>query len=369
MDLVAAVAQLQEGGHDRVEVPAGGRGVRQVAGHHDPPSSRLIRSTSVRSVSARLSFEVQAQEPPRVDVGEHDERGVAPLALGAAKPFELRGEDALDPAPVPLAPALDPFGDQRDAVLLLEQAQAVRAPALVLADDIGDRARDVADRRLLPVGDHLVPGHGHRLSEQRLLRSEPPEHRPLRHPGLCGDPLQRDLVVGVVGEQPHRDVQHSPDASPRPPRRARSCDTTGGRSSLHIHVSAGDMRSPTVTRNDDGCQPLPGAAPSSSRVDTTRRFTLRRNRVDCPAGVPQCQVGVFSRRTTRRGTRDIGFREYQVPGGSKRRVKARLFRDAMKRLRRTGRLDASVLVRVDVPPGDYRVKPILHGIAVTLRAP
>ncbi len=106
-----------------------------------------------------------------------------------------------------------------------------------------------------------------------------------------------------------------------------------------------------------------------SRVDTTRRFTLRRNRVDCPAGVPQCQVSVFTRRTTRRGTHDIGYREYQVPGGSKQRVKARLFRSAMKRLRRAGRLDASVLVRVDVPPGDYRVKPILRGIAVSLRAP
>ena len=56
VDFVTAVAQFQERGHDRVEVPAGGRGVRQVPGHHDPPSSRLIRSTSVRSVSARLSF-------------------------------------------------------------------------------------------------------------------------------------------------------------------------------------------------------------------------------------------------------------------------------------------------------------------------
>ena len=109
--------------------------------------------------------------------------------------------------------------------------------------------------------------------------------------------------------------------------------------------------------------------PVRARVDTTRRFTLRRNRVDCPAGVPHCQVRVFTRRTTRRATHEIGYRQYRVPGGSKRLVKARLFRGAMKRLRRAGRIEASVLVRVDVPRGDYRVKPILRGIAVTLRAP
>ena len=106
-----------------------------------------------------------------------------------------------------------------------------------------------------------------------------------------------------------------------------------------------------------------------ARVRENRRFTLRHNRVDCPTGVPRCQVRVFAREIRGGKVREIGFRQYVVPGGSKQRVQARLFRGPMKRLARTRRVAGDVLVRLDVPPGDYRVKPILERIRVTLRAP
>ena len=54
VDVVAAIPQLEQGGDDRVQMPASGRRVGEIAAHQSCPSSLSIRSINVRSVSARL---------------------------------------------------------------------------------------------------------------------------------------------------------------------------------------------------------------------------------------------------------------------------------------------------------------------------
>lgn len=92
------------------------------------------------------------------------------------------------------------------------------------------------------------------------------------------------------------------------------------------------------------------------RVGTDGRFTLRRNRLDCPAGVPHCKVSVGTYRKTRQGLRSVGSLQYTVPADSRRRLKGKLSRRAMKRLARAKRLDVIVGVRSSLPPGDYQIK-------------
>ena len=91
------------------------------------------------------------------------------------------------------------------------------------------------------------------------------------------------------------------------------------------------------------------------RVRTGGRFTLRRNRLDCPAGVPHCKVSVGTYRKTRQGLRNIGSLQYTVPADSRLRLKGKLSRRAMKRLARAKRLDVIVRVVTGLPPGDHQI--------------
>jgi hypothetical protein len=86
------------------------------------------------------------------------------------------------------------------------------------------------------------------------------------------------------------------------------------------------------------------------------RFTLRRNRLDCPAGVPHCKVSVGTYRQTRRGLRNVGSLQYTVPADSRRRLKGTLSRRAMKRLARTKKTGVIVRVLTGLPPGDHQIK-------------
>jgi hypothetical protein len=92
------------------------------------------------------------------------------------------------------------------------------------------------------------------------------------------------------------------------------------------------------------------------RVGRDGRFTLKRNRLECPAGVAHCTVLVATHRKTRQGLREAGTLRYTVRADSRRRLKGKLTRRATKRLARTGRTDVIVRVIAGLPPGDHQIK-------------
>jgi hypothetical protein len=106
------------------------------------------------------------------------------------------------------------------------------------------------------------------------------------------------------------------------------------------------------------------------RASRSGRFTLQRNRLECPAGVAHCKVLVATYLKTKRGLREWGRVRYTVPPDSRRRLKGKLSPRASKRLARTKRAGVVVAVRAGLPPGDYQIKGIPGAtILATLLAP